>query len=881
MGLMLMIRKYIYCCIIGSFLFLSSVMAQGTATYELTFTSTWTANSHPDGYPSNPHFSPLIGGTHNSSVQFWRTGSTASNGIKQMAELGSRGTLRSEINAAKSASNADALIEGRGLGAPPTSTKTIFDIRPPWNLVTVTSMLAPSPDWFVGVSGLNLLDDDGNWMEAVEVDLFVYDAGTDSGPDYRSPNQATNPREEIRRIQESPFLVDGAVKPVGTFRFELKEVAIPNEGYFRIDGTRILDSSGQAVVPKGMGLGGWLLPEGYMLHIPILEEGITDGPTGIRNQMIELIGEANTEDFFALYTEKYVQEKDLAAIKEWGFDHVRLPFHYQLFYDLDQETWNEDGFELLDTFLDWCRKHNLSVILDMHAVPGSQNERGISDSDGEARLWTEPDKYWPPTIKIWREISRRYADDPIIIGYDLINEPTVPNEMTSDLAELYTQIINEVQPISPNHLFFLEGNRRATSFDDDLREISKNRDNIVYTFHHYWKGPDQETIQYLLNLRDEDEIPLYLGETGENSNAWIYAVTKLAEQHEIGINWWTHKKIETTTSPLSAPFAPGYEEVLSYWRGDGAKPSVDDAFEALMAMAQNLELDSARVNQGLLAAIFDPEFGTVQKPFKQHQLPGIINAVDYDLGNQGVAYEDTDYWATSGDPGGGNNGRSYRNDGVDIEVSSDPEGFEYNVAWTERMEWLEYTVDILEDGFYEIDVRGASNTGGNRSGSDITFYLDGERIAEVQVGNTGGWQEWVTRVARTSELQAGSERIFRVTFEDQGVNLNRVTFRKVTESSVEGDQTFIEPVLVATYPNPFTDVVNVSFSTPEAVLASAILYDVLGRQVYQTEDTSYGAGSHEMKLVPDLAPGVYVLRLQVTGSKEPYTFTKPLVIAGK
>ena len=878
--ILFLLQRCLFCCMASTFLFSSMVMAQGTATYELTYTSTWTADTHPTGYPPNPHFSPLIGGTHNDAVQFWRTGATASDGIKSMAELGATGTLRSEIDQAKGDNNADAIISGRGLGRPPTSTKVTFDIRPPWNLVTVTSMLAPSPDWFVGVSGLNLLDEDMNWIDTLEVDLFVYDAGTDSGSDYTSPNQPTNPRENIRRITESPFLVDGEVKPVGTFRFALQTVRLPSDGYFSVDGTEILDGSGQPIVMKGVGLGGWLLPEGYMLHIST-PPGTTDGPSGIRNQMIDLVGEANTERFFELFTEKYVQEKDIEAIKDWGFDHIRLPFHYRLFYDPEMDSWDEDGFELLDTFLEWCRKNDLAVLLDMHAVPGAQSEGGIADSDGEARLWTEPDKYWPQTIKIWREIARRYSDDPIIMGYDLINEPVLPEGIPGkDLADLYTQIINAVQPISPNHLFFLEGNYWATSFDEHLRDISNHRDNIVYAFHHYWKGADQGAIQYLLNMRSEDQVPLYLGETGENSNAWFYAMTRLVEEHGIGINWWTHKKIETITSPLSSPFARGYEAVIAYWRNrQGPKPSGEAAARGLLAMAQNLDLDSAKVNRGLLAALFDPEFGTKQKPFKKHELPGIINAVDYDLGNQGVAYNDTDVWRIGETTG--NRGYNYRNDGVDIEISTDPEGFKYNVGWTNRFEWIEYTVDILEDASYEIDIRGASAGGGDRTGTDLILSMDGERIGEIEVGNTGGWQNWVTRRVRTPELKAGSGRVLRVTFADQEVNLNRMTFHRVSPVNVETERGLIESELLATYPNPFIEEVNISFSTPELVSVSAVLYDVLGRQVFESEKASYGAGKHEFSLAPDLAPGVYILRLQLMGSQEPQMFTRPLVVGGR
>ncbi|MDE2825801.1 MAG: spondin domain-containing protein [Bacteroidota bacterium] len=217
------IQKFAIFCIAGSFLLVSIVMAQGTATYDLTFTATWSSSTHPTDIPSNPHFSGMIGGTHNSAVSFWNTGGIASDGIKDMAELGSKGPLRGEVRQAISALNADAIVEGSVMNSPDSQTIT-FDIRPPWNLVTVTSMVAPSPDWFVGVSGLDLLDSDGNWINSLVVDLFVYDAGTDSGPSYTSPDQPTIPREPISRITGYPFLVDGSVKPVGTFRFELQSV---------------------------------------------------------------------------------------------------------------------------------------------------------------------------------------------------------------------------------------------------------------------------------------------------------------------------------------------------------------------------------------------------------------------------------------------------------------------------------------------------------------------------------------------------------------------------------------------------------------------------------------------------------------------------------
>ncbi|MCY4232816.1 MAG: spondin domain-containing protein [Bacteroidetes bacterium] len=218
----MMMQKFLGLSLIAVVLWTHNALGQGTATYKLTFTSTWTSSTHPTNYPPGPHFSPLIGATHNSSVTFWQTGAQATDGIEVMAETGGTNRFRTEINTARSASNADVTISGSGLGAPPTSTSLNFNIKPSFPLVTVVSMLAPSPDWFVGVSGLSLLNSDNTWKSSEEVMLFVYDAGTDSGPSYTSSNADVTPHENIERIAGSPFLVSGNVKPVGTFLFELK-----------------------------------------------------------------------------------------------------------------------------------------------------------------------------------------------------------------------------------------------------------------------------------------------------------------------------------------------------------------------------------------------------------------------------------------------------------------------------------------------------------------------------------------------------------------------------------------------------------------------------------------------------------------------------------
>jgi len=846
--------------------------AQGTATYRVTFNATWSEETHPQDFPLGSHFSGLIGATHNSSIGFWGTGQLASPGIRDMAELGIKSTLRSEIQEAIDDGVAFEVIDGGGIGYPPGSRTLEITMNPFWPLVTITSMVAPSPDWFVGTRALALLHD-GYWTDTVEVEAFVYDAGTDSGPTYTSPNNRTDPPENIARIESAPFLVDGVVTPVGTFRFELLRVDIPSTGYYSSSGKDILDENGMPYVMEGIGLGGWFVPEGYMFDIET--HGRPDGPTAIRDQIVELIGESNTDEFYRLFRENFVADKDIAAIKSWGFDHIRLPFHYRDYYDPDTDSFKEDGFDFLDTFIEWCRTHGLRIILDMHAAPGAQSAGGIADSDGVARLWTEKEIYWPQTIKIWREIARRYAAEPQIIGYDFINEPVTPEGVnTADLRTLYEEIIKAVRPIDPNHLFFIEGNYWATTFGDLEPHLGEK---TVYAFHKYWNGTGQNSIQYLLDLRNRQNTPLWLGETGENSNPWFYAVTQLAKQHDIGTNWWTHKKLETTTSPLSAPYAPGYEDVVAYWRGEKPKPTLEYARDALFAMARSLDLDSCRVNHGLLQSLFNDDFGTARIPIKEHTAPGLIAAADYDIGNQGVTYHDTDVMATSGSPGGGNNGTKYRNDGVDIEFTTDTTGIGYSVGWTERFEWLTYTVEVSAGGDYDIDIRVASAIDG---GSFRMLWNDQPmHEGDIEVGNTGGWQAWQTRTISNIALAEGTH-ILKILITDGGVNLNTFRFRQSGPVSVAETETLPQvPVLQAVYPNPVENVLNVKFIVPQPAQASMVMYDVLGRAVFRGPLAVVSSGENSYKANLNMAPGVYMMRFEIDdGTGRIHRFTRSVVM---
>lgn len=200
----------------ASLMVAASTLAQ--TTYSVRFDSEWSATTHPQSFPPNPHMSPLIGGTHNASYSMWAPGNTASPGVERMAETGGTLILESELTSPVRFGNTNTVISGGGIGTSPGTVLTTFEIAASHPLVSLVSMIAPSPDWFVGVHDLSLIEN-GEWISELTVDLFAYDAGTDSGVGYTSGNADTNPAQPISALVDGVFEVNSTVPRLGTFTF--------------------------------------------------------------------------------------------------------------------------------------------------------------------------------------------------------------------------------------------------------------------------------------------------------------------------------------------------------------------------------------------------------------------------------------------------------------------------------------------------------------------------------------------------------------------------------------------------------------------------------------------------------------------------------------
>ena len=192
-----------------------------TAVYTVTFTGDWTTSVTPDGVPGGAHFSRLIGGVHSDAVTFLESGGTASAGVESMAEVGGWTGLQGEVQNA--GLGALSVLAGDTDFISPTTSKTLTaTLTTEHPRLTLLTMVAPSPDWFVGVSGLPLLDDQGRWLRSHEVDLFPWDAGTEDGSEFSLDNLATTPQGTIESIRGTGKF---STEPIASLSFALRSVS--------------------------------------------------------------------------------------------------------------------------------------------------------------------------------------------------------------------------------------------------------------------------------------------------------------------------------------------------------------------------------------------------------------------------------------------------------------------------------------------------------------------------------------------------------------------------------------------------------------------------------------------------------------------------------
>lgn len=321
-------------------------------------------------------------------------------------------------------------------------------------------------------------------------------------------------------------------------------------------GKEIVDGTGKPLLLRGTNLGNWLVPEGYMWH---LNEGGPESPREIEALITELIGPQRAHDFWRSYRENYITQPDIHFIKQCGFNSIRVPLHYKFF-----ETDDAEGFTLLDRVIQWAHEEKLYIILDLHAAPGGQTGKNIDDSDGYPWLFSDSSAQ-QHTVAIWQRLARHYRNDPTILGYDLLNEP-IPNypgleRFNAALEPFYKRLAAAIREVDNHHILILGG----AQWDNDFSVFGAPFDkNAVYTFHRYHAPAEQTTVQRYVDFRDQNNVPVWLGESGENSDEWIAKFVAVLENNDIGWAFWPYKKMHATTSVVSFAAPEGWERIVQF-----------------------------------------------------------------------------------------------------------------------------------------------------------------------------------------------------------------------------------------------------------------------------------------------------------------------------
>lgn len=334
--------------------------------------------------------------------------------------------------------------------------------------------------------------------------------------------------------------------------------------FLKVNGMDIVNSDGEKFYIQGTNLGNWLNPEGYMF-------GFTNvnSPRAINEAICQLVGPDAAADFWTRFKDNYITRADIDFIASCGANTVRLPFHYKLFTDEDYMglTSSQDGFTRVDSLIGWCRDAGLRVILDMHDAPGGQTGDNIDDSYGYPWLMVSP-KSQMQFCDIWRSVADRYKDEPVILGYELINEPVATySEAERDslnmlLVDVMKQGLAAIREVDKNHIVLI-GSPQWNSNFEPLEDIDFGDDNIMYTCHRYGGPATADAIRDYIDFRDETEKPMYMGEIGHNTDQWQADFVKVMKDNNIGYTFWSYKKCNNSCM-VGFDLPEGWESVVSY-----------------------------------------------------------------------------------------------------------------------------------------------------------------------------------------------------------------------------------------------------------------------------------------------------------------------------
>ncbi len=386
-------------------------------------------------------------------------------------------------------------------------------------------------------------------------------------------------------------------------------------GFLHADGKILVNGDGEEVLLRGWGAGNWNNPEGFMIgaitdfkmaanpNAVITASGMDRGRSFIKT-VRETCGSAYARDFWNRWMNTYMTEEDIALMEKLGYNSVRLPISARCF--LEEEPgfiWVEEAFSMLERVLDWCKKHHIYGILDLHGAVAGQSCLPCDDGiDNQPRLFMEEESY-ERTLVLMEEFARRFHAHEGLGGYNIVNEPLsnfmgdANDKYIPRLKEFYRDCIRRCRVYDKNHAFFLEGNHftnRVTIFDEDY---DPECHNWVLTIHCYSKRPEFSGIAAALAKADKLSVPVWMAETG-GSGRWMSAQYEMLLEYHIGYNIWSWKHAEGAgaCSVVNHPLPEGWEKINDYVSKGAARPSYKESQEIFDRYIECLKFENCRID---------------------------------------------------------------------------------------------------------------------------------------------------------------------------------------------------------------------------------------------------------------------------------------------
>ncbi|MDN3637488.1 carbohydrate-binding protein [Simiduia curdlanivorans] len=530
-------------------------------------------------------------------------------------------------------------------------------------------------------------------------------------------------------------------------------VALPASAqYVKTDGTQILDETGAPLYLSGINLGNWLLWEGYLM--------MGDFNYRTHTQFLNSLEDAfqsaeKARQFEHEWRLNYVEENAIADLKRLGFNTLRVPFHYNMFWH--DGALSNHGFQYFDQLIDLCREQGMYILLDMHAAPGYQNPGDHADNvNSNASQPRDSVQFWDGNhiavaAEVWRHIANYYKNEPVILGYDLINEPVPQPGRELELLGSLVQLRNAIRQVDQNHMIVAEGSWWGSDLtkidwqDPQVQAASginaKWDHNLVYQIHHYGHVSGTQGREQITNRLG---IPLIIGEYGETDEGNLKAITDWAKQNLAGYFPWSFKKMSHDKTLWTIPTNSDYEAVKQFINQGGTPPA--GAFDGMMNFARN------NIVNGHASHLWHEGFYQAVKPggLAPEPEPELPSCDDASASLLPARIEAENYCASFG---------------VQQEQTGDVDGNQ-NIGWIDTGDWTEYKVQAGAAGNLNFALRAAVNDQPGRVG----VYLDGVKQATLTLPVTGDWQ--VYQSTEASIAVAEGEQTLRLVYESAGINLN-------------------------------------------------------------------------------------------------------------